>query len=98
MNDRKEKLPAILFYPGDWNSDPQLKLCSLAAQGFWMRLLCVMHTCVPYGHLTFRDNLPASNKEAPWIHPLRSCGTSMRCFSMSSKTTSAVPPPNSIRR
>lgn len=76
MNDRKEKLPAILFYPGDWNSDPQLKLCSLAAQGFWMRLLCVMHTCVPYGHLTFRDNLPASNKETAQVTGVHTNGVS----------------------
>lgn len=27
------------FFP-DWASDPALKLCSLAAQGLWMRLLC----------------------------------------------------------
>lgn len=27
------------FFP-DWAADPALKLCSLAAQGLWMRLLC----------------------------------------------------------
>lgn len=63
MIHRNEKLPAILFYPGDWNGDPQLKLCSLGAQGFWMRLICVMHTCEPYGHLTFHDMKPATPKE-----------------------------------
>lgn len=39
-----------------------------------MRLLCVMHTCEPYGHLTFRAGLPATNKEiskVTGVHPLK---------------------------
>ncbi len=67
MSERTEKLPAILFYPGDWNSDAKLKLCSLAAQALWMRMLCVMHTCEPYGHLTFKDMQPATAKETAQV-------------------------------
>jgi len=37
------KLPAFLFYPGDWKKDPQLRKCSLAARGAWIELLCAMH-------------------------------------------------------
>lgn len=29
------------FFWNDWASDPALRLCSLAAQGLWMRMLCV---------------------------------------------------------
>lgn len=29
------------LYWSDWESDPRLKLCSLAAQGLWMRVLCI---------------------------------------------------------
>jgi hypothetical protein len=29
------------FFWSDWESDEALKLCSLAAQGLWMRMLCV---------------------------------------------------------
>jgi hypothetical protein len=61
MSDRK--LPAVLFYFSDWNNDPKLKLCSLSAQALWLRMLGVMHTCEPYGYLTFRDGLPATAKE-----------------------------------
>jgi hypothetical protein len=33
--------PWAKFFWKDWESDPALKLCSLAAQGLWMRLLCI---------------------------------------------------------
>jgi len=31
------------FWWQDWQNDQDLKLCSLAAQGLWMRMLCIMH-------------------------------------------------------
>ncbi|MBI4931840.1 MAG: hypothetical protein HY841_13845 [Bacteroidetes bacterium] len=43
------KRPAILFYTGDWLSDTKLSSCSLAAQGLWINLLCVMHDSEDYG-------------------------------------------------
>jgi hypothetical protein len=36
-----KRLPWGMFYWADYAADPQLKLCSLAAQGLWMRMLCV---------------------------------------------------------
>lgn len=39
------------FYPGDWRSDQSLRLCTAAARGLWIEMLCVMHTAKPYGHL-----------------------------------------------
>lgn len=35
----------------DWLTDPALSVCSLAAQGLWMRMLCVMAQSDPVGHL-----------------------------------------------
>ena len=35
------KNPSTTFYFNDWENDEKLKLCSLAAQGLWMRLLCI---------------------------------------------------------
>lgn len=46
------KRPAFQFYPGDWRNDPGLRLCSMAARGLWMDMLCLMHEGEPYGHLT----------------------------------------------
>lgn len=39
------------FYWNDWEQDPALKLCSLAAQGLWMRLLCICAKAEPKGYL-----------------------------------------------
>jgi hypothetical protein len=40
------------FYWSDWADDPALALCSLAAQGLWVRLLCIAAQGTPYGHVT----------------------------------------------
>lgn len=39
------------FFWSDWQSDPALKLCSLAAQGLWMRMLCVAASHDPIGYV-----------------------------------------------
>ena len=37
------------FFWADWESDPALKLCSFAAQGLWMRMLCIAAAHDPIG-------------------------------------------------
>ena len=49
------KRPAFQFYPADWRKDAALQSCSMSAQGLWMNLLCVMHECDPYGHLSVNE-------------------------------------------
>lgn len=39
------------WYWNDWENDPALKLCSLAAQGLWMRMLCICAKADPKGYL-----------------------------------------------
>lgn len=46
------KRPSFQFYPADWRKDQGLKLCSLAARGLWIDLMCLMHDAEPYGYLT----------------------------------------------
>jgi hypothetical protein len=41
MADHAPKNPSTTWYFTDWENDPALKTCSLAAQGLWMRLLCI---------------------------------------------------------
>lgn len=43
--------PWLKFYTNDWVSDPKLRMCSLAARGLWIEMICVMHEAEPYGHL-----------------------------------------------
>src|SRR5229473_7240851 len=46
-----EANPSTRFFCNDWENDIALKLCSLAAQGLWMRMLCVMARSDPVGYL-----------------------------------------------
>lgn len=39
------------FFWSDWESDPALRLCSFAAQGLWMRLLCIAAAHDPIGYV-----------------------------------------------
>jgi hypothetical protein len=39
------------FFWSDYENDPALKLCSLAAQGLWMRMLCIASAHDPIGYV-----------------------------------------------
>jgi DNA-binding Lrp family transcriptional regulator len=43
--------PYIQFFTGDWQRDSALRVCSMAARGLWIEMLCIMHQAEPYGHL-----------------------------------------------
>lgn len=43
--------PWLKFYPTDWRAKPALRLCSAAARGLWLEMLCLMHDAEPRGHL-----------------------------------------------
>ena len=67
MSNKEEgrvKRPSFQFYPGDWRKDTALQTCSLAAQGMWINLLCVMHECEPYGHLVVNGEALTNVKAA----------------------------------
>jgi len=51
--------PWMKFFPADWRSDPKLRMCSIAARGFWMECLCLMHEADPYGHLIINRKAPS---------------------------------------
>ena len=40
------------FFWADWESDEALRLCSLASQGLWMRMLCLAAKADPIGYVT----------------------------------------------
>jgi hypothetical protein len=52
------KMPFMRFFPSDHRSDPNLRLCSIAARGLWVELICLMHEAVPYGHLIVSGRAP----------------------------------------
>ena len=45
------KNPWFKFCPSDWRGDPKLRMCSIAARGLWIEMMCIMHEAKPYGHL-----------------------------------------------
>lgn len=47
--------PWLKFFPSDWRADPALRMCSLAARGLWMEMLCLMHEAVPRGSLLVNE-------------------------------------------
>ena len=42
----------LKFWPQDWQRDPALRICCVAARGLWMDLICLAHEGSPYGHVT----------------------------------------------
>lgn len=39
------------FYWSDWDTDPAVRLCSMSAQGLWMRMLCIAAAHDPIGYV-----------------------------------------------
>jgi hypothetical protein len=48
--------PWLKFYPTDWRADPALRMCTIAARGLWMEMLCIMHEAEPRGSLLINGN------------------------------------------
>lgn len=46
------------FFWQDWQSDDELALCSMGAQGLWMRLLCIAARATPVGHVLISGRKP----------------------------------------
>jgi hypothetical protein len=57
------KLPAFMFYPGDWQKDPCLRRCSKAAKGVWMDMLCLLFECPVRGVFVDASGKPWSDDE-----------------------------------
>ena len=66
---RCEQAAVVTLYWSDWADDPALALCSLAAQGLWMRLLCIAAQGTPYGHVTVNGKPPSMADLAKLIRP-----------------------------
>ena len=45
------KWPFLKFYVRDWQSDFELRMCSLEARGYWFECLCIMHSARRRGYM-----------------------------------------------
>ncbi len=59
-----EDLRWIKFWPADWQRDPAVRMCGLAARGLWIEMICVMHEAEPYGHLLINCRAPSHRQMA----------------------------------
>lgn len=65
----QRKLPAIMFYTGDWLKEPTLRASSLAARGLWIDMLCFMHESPCRGYMMLTPILPMKT-----VHIARAVG------------------------
>ncbi len=56
----KSERPSFQFYPNDWLGDHALQTCSPKTIGVFSNLMCLMHKCRPYGHLSDPNSNPLS--------------------------------------
>lgn len=62
MSDKRQ--PWMKFYPSDWQSDPALRVCSLAARGLWAEMMAIAHQATPYGHVIVNGRPPTDAQMA----------------------------------
>ena len=58
---KTNKMPAILFYTGDWLKDPAVRCCSLEARGLWIEMLCLMYESPKRGYLSLANGEAVSD-------------------------------------
>ena len=56
------RYPWFRFFPSDWQANPKLAMCSVAARGLWLEMLCIMHQAKPYGHLIIAGKVPTNEQ------------------------------------
>jgi len=49
------RLPAMQFYPADWQSDPGIRALGFFERGVWFEILCLMHFSAERGVLLLND-------------------------------------------
>jgi hypothetical protein len=55
--------PWFKFFRGDWRSDPGLRLCSAAARGVWIEVICLLYDGNPCGTLTTAKGEPLTTQQ-----------------------------------
>jgi hypothetical protein len=64
--------PSTTFFWNDWDNEPGMKFCGLAAQGLWLKMLSLAARSCEYGVVLIGDH-PSSRKDLPALLAA-SCG------------------------
>lgn len=51
----RKDLPYLPLYVQDFLTDEKLMECSASATGVYVRIMCVLHKCIPYGKLLLKQ-------------------------------------------
>ncbi|MFM0163862.1 hypothetical protein PQR39_26045 [Paraburkholderia sediminicola] len=70
------KRPSFQFYPGDWQSNSNLRRCTRAEKSVWLDVLCLMHDQEEYGVLrwTLKEIAEAAHCKVSELKALREKG------------------------
>jgi len=52
---KHNKMPAMLWFTGDWLKDPAVRCLSLDARGLWIDMICLMYESPIRGHLSLAN-------------------------------------------
>jgi len=58
-----QKMPAILFYTGDWLKDPAVRMMTLTQRGLWIDMLSLMYESSDRGYLSLKNGQPVSTEQ-----------------------------------
>jgi hypothetical protein len=70
------KRPSFQFYPGDWQSNSNLRRCTRAEKSVWLDVLCLMHDQEEYGVLrwTLKEIAEAAHCKVAELKALQAKG------------------------
>jgi hypothetical protein len=70
------KRPSFQFYPGDWQSNSNLRRCTRAEKSVWLDVLCLMHDQEEYGVLrwTLKEIAEAAHCKVSELKALQAKG------------------------
>ncbi len=60
MSAQRNHLPWGRFFWNDWRGEPTLRVCSLAARGLWMDMLCIAAEADPTGFVLVNGRTPTT--------------------------------------
>jgi hypothetical protein len=55
---KKNDLPAMMFYVGDWRKAPEIRALPLDARALWFEMLCLMWEMPRRGYLSINGKDP----------------------------------------
>ncbi len=90
----RKKRPWFKFYPSDWLSDPNLRVCSLSSRSVWFDCICIMHQAEPYGFLLINGMKPDNSQLARLLNAtqdeISSCLSELESTGVFSKNSSGI--------